>query len=278
MSIDLLPPQLRPGGLLLFFMLFALLEMRWLHRRAEAGRGYDWRESGASTAIALGNALIRPFTAALLLPLFDFVHEHRLFDWKLDAARFALLLVAVDFVYYGFHRANHRVRWLWATHSVHHSTTRFNLSAAYRLGWTDLLAGAWLFVLGFVWLGVPPAAATGAFVLNLAFQFFLHTEAVGRLGPLEWIFNTPTHHRVHHACNESLLDKNFGGVLIVWDRLFGTYATTPEHEALRFGLGHTSVIHNPLRIAFGEWRRLLADMRKAGSLRRAVRQALAPPG
>ncbi len=269
------PEQRRPLVLALLLALM-LAEALWLRRLGRPG--YDWRESAASTAIAVGNAVLRPLTALALLPVFGWVYEHRLFDWPLSGiGDFLLLFLAFDLLYYGLHRAHHRVRWLWATHSVHHSTTRFNLSAAYRLGWTDLLSGTWLFLLPLVWLGAPPLAVTAAFALNLLYQLFLHTETVGRLGWLEWVFNTPSHHRVHHACEPELLDRNFGGVLIVWDRLFGTFAAAEDGRALRYGLGRPEPEHHPLRIALGEWRRLFADLRRAGNLRNALRTALSPP-
>lgn len=266
----------RPYGLLLFLALM-LLEYVWLRHRGR--QVYDLRESAASSAIAAGNLLLRPLTALLVLPLLDFAASHRAWDLPVTGAgSFLLLFVAVDFAYYWFHRASHSVRWLWATHSVHHSTTRFNLSAAYRLGWTDLLSGSWLFILALVWLGTPPLATAAAFALNLLFQFFLHTEAVGRLGWLEYLFNTPSHHRVHHACDAHLLDRNFGGVFIVWDRCFGTCAEAAAGEPLHYGLSDGAPRYNPLSIAFAEWRRLGRDMWQARGPLAALRVALSRPG
>lgn len=249
--------------LLGLLVLLALLE--WRLRPA----AYDWRESAASTAVALGNVLIRPLTAALLAPLFAWVAARAPFELPVRTPlAFLGLLLLVDLVYYGYHRASHHLRWLWATHSVHHSSTHFNLSAAYRLGWTDLLSGTWLWLLALVALGFPAPAVLAAFGLNLMFQFFVHTEAVRSLGWLEWLINTPAHHRVHHASNEALRDRNFGGLLIVWDRLFGTFAQAPADEPLRYGLAGVPRSDNPLRIVFGEWGRLLADGRE--TLRRRV--------
>ncbi|MDP3294348.1 MAG: sterol desaturase family protein [Nevskia sp.] len=243
--------QQRP---LLLGLLVMLVLLEWRLRPA----AYDWRESAASTAVALGNLLIRPLTAALLVPLFAWASTHALFELPIRSpAAFVGLLLLVDLVYYGYHRASHRLHWLWATHSVHHSSTRFNLSAAYRLGWTDLLSGTWLWLLALVALGFPAPAVLGAFGMNLLYQFFIHTEAVGRLGWLEAVFNTPAHHRVHHASNAALRDRNFGGVLIVWDRLFGSFATAPADEPLRYGLAGIPRSDNPLQIVFGEWLRLI---------------------
>lgn len=271
-----MPGQRRPYLLLLFALLMAL-ECLWLRWRGRAG--YDWRESAVSTAIAAGNALLRPLTAQLVvLPLLGQAHAHRAFAWRFDGpGDFVLLLLLADLAYYGFHRASHAVRWLWATHSVHHSTRHFNLSAAYRLGWTDLFSGGWLLLLPLVWLGVPPLAAVAAFALNLLFQFFLHTEAVGRLGWLEYVFNTPAHHRLHHASNDGLRDRNFGGVLIVWDRLFGTYAEAPAGTTLRYGGLDPAARHDVLGVVFGEWQRLWRDLRNTRGLRRRLRLAFGRP-
>ncbi|MGH8443877.1 MAG: sterol desaturase family protein, partial [Solimonas sp.] len=234
--------------------------------------GYDWRESAASAAVAVGNAGVRLLNALLLAPLFAWVYAHRLFDPAVDGpAAFAAVVVLADFVYYWLHRSSHALRWMWATHAVHHSTTQLNLSAAYRLGWTELLSGTWLFLLVPVALGVPPAMMAAAFALNLVYQFFLHGSAIGRLGWLEWLFNTPAHHRVHHACNDGLLDRNFGGILIVWDRLFGTFAEKPEGVELRYGLAGRAARHHPLAVVFGEWRAIVADLRAAPGWRARLR-------
>lgn len=261
---------------LLLLLGLVLAEMLWTSWRRRPV--YDWRETGASTLIAVGNRFIRPLTGLLLAPIFAYAYAHRLWTISLGGiAGFVLLVLVVDFLYYGYHRASHRVRWLWATHAVHHSSTHFNLSAAYRLGWTELLSGAWLIVLALVWIGVPAQLVAGAFALNLLYQFFLHTQTVGSLGVLEYVLNTPTHHRVHHASNAAVCDRNFGGILIIWDRLFGSFAAAPQDEPLRYGLAGLKASRNPLRILFGEWLRMLADARRAGSLREGLRVLISPP-
>lgn len=260
----------RHPWMLLVLMSVALAELGWLAWRR--GSGYNWRDSGTSLAIAIGNTLIRPLNLLLLAPLFAWVYAHRLFTVDLHGPLALLaVIVGVDFIYYWFHRSSHAVRLMWATHGVHHSSTELNLSAAYRLGWTELLSGSWLFLLVPVWLGVSPLLVTGAFAINLTFQFILHSRLIGRLGPLEWLFNTPTHHRVHHAMNETLLDRNFGGILIVWDRLFGTFAAAPLDEGLRFGIVGRAPRYNPFAVVFGEWRALLADLRAAHGMRQRLR-------
>jgi sterol desaturase/sphingolipid hydroxylase (fatty acid hydroxylase superfamily) len=175
------------------------------------------------------------------------------------------------------HRADHRVRWLWATHSVHHSPENLNLSAAYRLGWTARLSVAPIFFAPLVLLGFPPVAVGGALAANLFYQFWLHAPWMPRLGPLEWVLNTPAHHRLHHASNAEYLDKNFGGVLIVFDRLFGTFvAETPSIE-IRYGLVQPPGSYNPFLIGLHEWRAMGRDLVRSRSWQEAFRAMFGPP-
>ena len=160
----------------------------------------------------------------------------------------------------------------WATHAVHHSSNQFVLANAYRLGWTQQISGAVLFMAPLVVIGFSPAMVLSALGANLLYQFWIHTELIGRLGPLEWVLNTPQHHRVHHARNDVYLDRNFGGVLIVFDHLFGTYARDLQGVRCRFGLAKPLNAYNPARIALHEWLNLARDLHGAGSWR-AVRRA-----
>lgn len=254
------------------------LEAWWLARTG--GVGHTWRDTGANFAIGIGNRLAGVASAAVLAGLFAGLWEHRLFTMPETPWVFAGLMLVVDFLYYWFHRASHRVRWLWASHVVHHSSTRCNLSTAFRLGWTGLISLGWLFFLPAVVLGFPPEWVTGALALNLLYQFALHSAVmhsavIGWLGPLGWVLNTPGHHRVHHACNGPYLDTNYGGILIVWDRLFGTFAAERPDAPLRFGTVRPLASHNPLVIAFDEWREIARDLRRG---RWHWRTLLGPPG
>jgi len=225
---------------------------------------HDLHETAASVGVAIGDVVSRFLTSGLVAVPFLWLYQYRLFDIPLDTVWSVLaLFLGVEFFYYWFHRASHRVRWLWATHAVHHSATHFNLSAAIRLGWTGQLTGAFVFFLPLAGIGFHPIAIGLMLSLGLLYQFFLHTAYDVRLGPLEWVLNTPVHHRVHHASNEPCLDKNYGSTLIVFDRMFGTFAQAPPDEPLRFGLKGRLACNNPFEIAFGEWRRLLKDVRAA---------------
>jgi sterol desaturase/sphingolipid hydroxylase (fatty acid hydroxylase superfamily) len=167
---------------------------------------------------------------------------------------------------------------MWATHAVHHSTTQLNLTAAIRLGWTGNISGNFLFFLPLALVGFHPLAIVTMLGINLFYQFFIHSDFAPNLGVLEWVLNTPTHHRVHHACNEPCLDRNYGGILIVFDRLFGTFAEQPGDQPLRFGLVGGAPSFNPIRIALGEWIAMLDDARKARGTSAKLRALFGPPG
>ncbi len=240
---------------------------------------HEWRETAASFGVALGRSLTRGLEAALAVGPAGYVYAHRLFHFDpLSVPALLGLLLASEFVYYWHHRASHRIRWMWATHAVHHSATKLNLTAAIRLGWTGALSGSAFFFLPLVWLGFHPVALGAMLGINLAYQLFIHTELIGRLGPLERVFNTPEHHRVHHAANARCLDRNYGGMLIIYDRIFGTLAAAPKDETLRYGLVGGSDSHNPVRIALGEWVLMLKQAWKAGSWHRRLQLLFGPPG
>lgn len=270
---------LRPGAGAFLPIALALIAAEYLYARlSHADDHFDTRETTASIGVAIGDVASRLLTGGIAAIPFAFLYQHRLMDIPLDRWwTWALLFVGVEFCYYWFHRASHRVRWLWATHAVHHSATHFNLSAAIRLGWTGTLTGAFVFFLPLAWIGFHPLAIIAMLGLGLIYQFFLHTSFDVSLGPLEWILNTPTHHRVHHASNDRYLDRNYGSVLIVFDRLFGTFAAATPEEPLRFGLKGREPSNNPIAIALGEWGHLFGDVRRARSLREAVKVLFGAP-
>ena len=258
---------------------FSLMLVEYLQGRLRDEARYDLKETGASLAVSLGNKVAGALSAGLVMVPALWLHERRLFEIPLDSPwAWGLLFLGVELAYYVQHAALHHVRWFWATHSVHHSPTKLNLSAGVRLGWTGQLSGAFAFFLPLCWLGFPPAAVFGMFALNLGYQFFLHLSRAPHLGPLEWVLNTPRHHQVHHASNEACIDKNFGGVLIIFDRLFGTFAEAPAAEPLRYGLtGKALPSQNPFRIAFHGWILLVQDLRKARGARERLSVLLGRP-
>jgi sterol desaturase/sphingolipid hydroxylase (fatty acid hydroxylase superfamily) len=188
------------------------------------------------------------------------------------------LLIGQDFCYYWFHRASHRIRWFWATHAVHHSSNDLNFAAAYRFGWTGRLTGATIFYVPLVWLGFEARPVLIANALNLLYQFWLHTEWIPKLGWLEYVLNTPSHHRVHHAANPEYLDRNYGGVFIIFDRIFGTFVAERDDLPCRYGLVTPLRSNNPIVIAFHEWKALARDLWQARSWRDRWSYLFGPPG
>lgn len=246
-----------------------------------ARRPYDWYSYAASlTDVLVREYLVYAFVGiSLASPLIALAWAHRLTTVQLNGfASFVLLFLGQEFAYYWFHRAAHRVRWFWATHAVHHSPNEFNLGISYRFGWTGRLAGNALFFVPIIWLGFAPQAVFAVLALNLLYQFWLHTEWVPKLGWLEYFLNTPSHHRVHHASNAGYIDANYGGVLIGFDRLFGTFVAEHADEPCRYGLVKPLLSHNPVRIAFHEWIDLFADLWRARSWREAIGYVFGPPG
>lgn len=280
MSEALAVAQQYPALRLVPLITFGLMLVEWLYVRLalHEADSHDLKETATSIATAFGNQLLRPFVSLIVaIPLYA-AYQFRLFDIPTTSVvALVALFVLVDFMDYWFHRAAHRIRIMWATHAVHHSSTRFNLTAAVRLGWTGPLSGAVLFFLPLALIGFHPLAITAMLTLNLLYQFFLHTRYSPRLGVLEWVLNTPAHHSVHHASNATCVDKNFSGVFIVWDRLFGTFAEAPADEPLRFGLVKPLPSQNPLTVNFHEWRSLLRDARHARGFKAKVTTLLQAP-
>ena len=243
-------------------------------------RSYNWRAYLASLADALG----RQYVVLLFLPLslagpaIDFAWHHRLLTIPLGSVSAVLLLViAQDFSYYWFHRCSHRVRWFWATHAIHHSSNELNLAAAYRFGWTGRLTGAGIFYVPMIWLGFAPGPVFIAAAINLLYQFWLHAEWIPKLGWLEYVLNTPSHHRVHHASNAEYLDRNYGGIFIVFDRLFGTFVAERDDLPCRYGLVTPLRSNNPIIIAFHEWAALARDLWRSHSWRERFACLIGPP-
>jgi sterol desaturase/sphingolipid hydroxylase (fatty acid hydroxylase superfamily) len=275
--VDALPAMRPTGAFLALTFVFMAAEYAYA-KLSHHDDDHDVRETAASIGVATGDVLIRIAMSGVTSLPFLFLYQHRAFNIPLNTAwSWLVLFIAVEFCYYWFHRASHRVRWLWATHAVHHSATHFNLSTAVRLGWTGQLTGAFVFFLPLAWLGFHPLAIGAVIGAGLIYQFLLHSAVPYSLGPLEHVLNTPTHHRVHHASNAGCLDKNYGSTLIIFDRLFGTFATVPENEMLRFGLRGRPPSTNPFWIALGEWVHLWHDVRKARGLKARMQIILSAP-
>jgi sterol desaturase/sphingolipid hydroxylase (fatty acid hydroxylase superfamily) len=256
------------------FILMMVVEGLWLRHRADL-KGYEKRDTAASLTMGLASVIVALFAKLLSIPLYAVLYEHRIADIGGAWWSWLVLLFAEDLCYYWFHRAHHEIRILWGLHVNHHSSRYFNLSTALRQPLLTPLSAP-IFWAPLPLIGFPPVMVLTAQAWSLLYQFWIHTEAVDRMGPLEWILNTPSHHRVHHSKNVGYLDKNHAGIFIIWDRWFGTFAR--EVEAPVFGLTKDIETFNPARIAFHELAAIGRDVARAPTMRAKLGYALAPPG
>lgn len=239
---------------------------------------YQTKDTASSLAMGIGNVIVGLIGKVLVFGAYSLVYQFRLFDLPADQWWYwVALFFADDFTYYWFHRTSHGSRYFWASHVIHHSSQKYNLGTALRQTWTGTLSGSFLFWLWLPVLGFHPAAVMTMQAISLLYQFWIHTEFISRFpAPIEFIFNTPSHHRVHHASDLKYLDKNHAGVLIIWDRMFGTFEQ--EVERPTYGLTKNISTHNPVRIAFHEWADIIRDVSHAGSVRNALGYLFGPPG
>jgi sterol desaturase/sphingolipid hydroxylase (fatty acid hydroxylase superfamily) len=258
------------------FLLLLVVEALAHRLRPRPGaRGYDGRDAATSLALGAANVVMAGLLKVASVAAFGFAWEYRIFDLGSSVAAWGLLLLSEDLCYYVFHRLHHEVRLLWAAHVNHHSSRFYNLSTALRQSWSTPLTGL-IFWLPLALLGFHPVMILTAQAVSLIYQFWLHTELLGRLGPFEWLFNTPSHHRVHHGRNVEYLDRNYGGILIVWDRIFGSFE--PERAPVDYGLTKNLQRPGVLHAALHEWQALLRDVSGASTWRQRMEYALRPPG
>ncbi|MEO8549494.1 MAG: sterol desaturase family protein [Kofleriaceae bacterium] len=239
--------------------------------------GYELRDTRTSLILGITNVVINGVTKLGSIALFAWIYEHRIANLGQPDQLWSwlLLLFAEDNCYYWFHRMHHEVRFLWAAHVVHHSSERFNLSTALRQPLLTPITGP-LFWTPLALVGFPPAMILTAQAWSLIYQFWIHTEAIGRLGPLEWIFNTPSHHRVHHGANVEYLDRNHAGIFIIWDRMFGTYER--EDARVIYGLTKNVETFHLGRVGFADVVAMARDVHRAPTLRAKLGYIFAPPG
>ncbi|PTL77591.1 sterol desaturase family protein [Vitiosangium sp. GDMCC 1.1324] len=237
-------------------LFFLLMGVEWLCGRLQGRRVFRGPDVFANLALGAAQTVFGTVAVGLLAGAYVTLYQYRLLDISTSSAlAWVVLMLGVDFCYYWFHRASHRMNLTWAAHAPHHQSEDYNLAVALRQGPVQPLFSR-VFYLPLAFLGFPPAMFATAAALNTLYQFWVHTELIGRLGPLEWVLVTPSHHRVHHACNGRYLDKNHGGILIIWDRLFGTFE--PEAERVTYGTVKPVRTFNPLSAALAPFRELAA--------------------
>jgi sterol desaturase/sphingolipid hydroxylase (fatty acid hydroxylase superfamily) len=266
-----------------FFLLFIGIELaalKWLDHDqvfgGKGGTGYQRQDATASILMGLGSLVST--IAVKVVGFFIYIGLYLyVAPWHLAMNTWwswALALLGVDFVYYWYHRFVHRARIGWAAHQAHHSSEYMNFATALRQKWNpwfDLL-----FWLPLPLLGVPVWAVYSAYGFNLIYQFLVHTETVDKLPrPVEFILNTPSHHRVHHGSEKIYLDRNYGGILIIWDRMFGSFQA--ELHRPRYGLTHPVDTHNVFRLQYGDYAELWRDVRHAASWRDRLGYLFRPP-
>jgi len=265
--------------LLLTRISLMLLEIVLIRAMLVRGR-YTLKDTLASLGMRAGNYASNLLLAGSTVVVFAFFYEHRWMDISMRSPyAWAALVVLDDFAYYWFHRFSHECRFWWAAHVNHHSSQEYNLSTAVRQPWTGVLVGTWApwFVLALI--GFPPEMIFLQSGLNLLYQFWIHTEAIRRMPAwFEYLFNTPSNHRVHHGANPRYVDRNYAGIFMAWDRVFWTYAAEADEDPPKYGLIHDIQTYNPLRIAFHEWVAMVGDVRRARNLREVIGFVFGPPG
>ncbi|MGJ8737090.1 sterol desaturase family protein [Zobellia laminariae] len=272
------------------FLAFILLEISYSHTHGDKDL-YVWKDFFASGAMGVGSAILGPLIKiTVLITVFTYTYEF--FNPIVDGVRtnimgyesfgyawyvFVACQLADDFTYYWFHRANHEVRILWAAHIVHHSSDHFNLGTAIRNGWFTLLYKPFFYM----WMpaiGFPVEVVIFALAIESFWQFQLHSQYVPKMGWVEKIFNTHTMHQVHHAQNVEYLDKNHGGFLNIFDKVFGTWKELDDDVEVKFGVIHAPKSYNPIVILTHEFKDIWADVKKAKKFSHKLMYIFGPPG
>ena len=242
------------------FFVFAML-LEFVVSSNKNMKSYTAKDAFSSIAMGLGNVFIGFLSKLFVFAALYYVYESfRIFTIPITWWSFVILFFLDDFSYYWFHRTSHENRFFWASHVVHHSSRKYNLSTALRQTWTggfySFIFWLWLPLLGF-----HPGMILFQMSISLLYQFWIHTELIQQMPKwIEFFFNTPSHHRVHHGSNPIYLDRNHAGILIIWDRLFGTFQPELKHEKVKYGLVVNIKTYNPILIAFNEWGALFKDL------------------
>jgi len=238
---------------------------------------YKTQDTLCTIGLLAGNIIVAFSIKGLILAFHFYLYQYKIFELSgmLPLWLFWILtFVVIDLVFYIYHRMSHRIRFLWAIHLSHHSSEEMNFAVSFRQAWFGPISKVPFFMV-LPLLGFDPTIIAAAGVISTLWGIVGHTQIVGRLGFVEWIFNTPSHHRVHHGSNEQYIDKNYGNLLIIWDRMFGTFE--PEKEKVRFGLVNNVNTFNPTKITFMAWSSMIEDMNNKQSLSEVLPIIFGPP-
>lgn len=233
----------------------------------KARQYFDIKDSVNNAVLALLHQGSDAIALVLLMPFFIWLHQYALFSVELSVFTVFLGFILQDFLYYWFHRASHTIHWFWLAHVVHHSSPYMNFTTAFRQSIFYPVIGMWLFWMPMIIIGFSPSLVFMIVALNLSYQFFVHTQTVRKLGWFEKVFNTPTHHRVHHAINPPYINKNYGGVLIVWDKLFGTYVDEDPTLKIEYGIVGDMPKVNPLSANCHQFLSMFRQIKSAKGLK-----------
>jgi sterol desaturase/sphingolipid hydroxylase (fatty acid hydroxylase superfamily) len=259
-------------------MFVVLIVAEMIRARKSSTLTYEAKDASASLMMGFGNTVARLLFGGIGIAATLWVAQFAIFDVGYVCWAFIACFFLEDLAYYWFHRISHEWRWFWASHVVHHSSQHYNLSTALRQTWTGTVSGAFVFWLPLALIGFPPPMIAFFSGVSLVYQFWIHTEAIKRMGPLELVLNTPSHHRVHHATNPRYLDANYAGVLIIWDKLFGTYVEELDEEPPVYGIVSNLASFNPFRIATHEWVGIARDVLSASTWSDRFKYMFGVPG
>ena len=238
---------------------------------------YKRGDTLCTVGLLLGNIIVAFAIKGIVLAFHIYLYQFRVFDFVNEVPIWALwtmTFISIDLVFYVYHRMSHRIRFLWAIHLSHHSSEEMNFAVSFRQAWFGPISKIPFFMV-LPLLGFDPTIIAVAGVISTLWGIVGHTQVIGKLGPLEWIFNTPSHHRVHHGSNKQYIDKNYGNLLIIWDRMFGTFE--PEEEKVKFGLVNNVNTFNPVKVTFIAWMSMIKDLKRKNSFFEAIKVIFGPP-
>ncbi|ODU19710.1 MAG: C-5 sterol desaturase [Sphingomonas sp. SCN 67-18] len=259
------------------FIALVLVEM--IVARFRDPRRYEPRDTLTSLMLGFGSSIAGVLSLGAVVAAAYWVSRFAVFDIGFTWWAWPLCFLLDDLAYYAFHRSAHRVRWFWASHVIHHSSQHYNLSTALRQTWTGFISLSFAFRLPLFLIGFPPEMVFFCGGLNLIYQFWIHTEVIGRCPAwFEAVMNTPSHHRVHHATNPRYLDRNYAGVFIIWDRMFGSFEPERDDDRPRYGIVKNLGSFNLLWAAFHEWVGIARDLWRAPGVRARLGYMFGPPG
>ena len=238
---------------------------------------YKTSDTLCTLGLLIGNMVVVLTTKGLTLAFHIYLYQFKVFDIATMVPLWVMWLLAfilIDLVFYIYHRLSHRVSFLWAIHMSHHSSQEMNFGVSFRQAWLGPISKVPFFMI-LPLIGLDPTIVAVAGSMSTLWGIVGHTQIINKLGPLEIFLNTPSHHRVHHGANKQYIDKNYGNLLIIWDKMFGTFE--PEHEKVKYGLVRNVNTFNPVKITFMAWQEIFSDMKKSENLKEALNCFFGPP-